>query len=177
MKHLYFILLILTPFSSFSQQSSIDTLHWREDYKLKWDDFKAAPDTNSIGGAGTVSGLTTFSQYTSDTTIEIIIKAVFYKNKSWVKEGWQTDYALNHEQGHFNITEVFARKATIELKLHTNISFLTSGFIKTLIEKSFEDMLKMSAQYDKETTYPIRPDKQKEWDKKIAKWLKETSAK
>ncbi len=33
-----------------AQTNNTDTLHWRKDRKLTWDDFQGVPDTHSIGG-------------------------------------------------------------------------------------------------------------------------------
>src|SRR6218665_2010601 len=128
MKVVLSILLIFCFFTATTQQKKTvpaqskdttnDTLYWIKDRKLTWDDFKGVPDTNSIGGAATYSGFVTKSRYTSDTSVSVVISAVFYKKESWKKTQYQTVLSLQHEQGHFDITEVFARKATIAFKAY-----------------------------------------------------------
>ncbi|MBX9449849.1 MAG: hypothetical protein KL787_09070 [Taibaiella sp.] len=93
------------------QYAADDTLHWSKDRKLTWDDFQGIPDTTSTGMAGTSSGFVTKSKYTSDSTISIVVSAVFYKKESWVKAEFKDSATLNHEQGHFDIAEVYARKS------------------------------------------------------------------
>lgn len=62
-----------------AQHTDSDTLHWSKDRKLTWDDFQGAPDTNTKGMAGTSSGFVTKSKYLTDSTISVVVSAVFYK--------------------------------------------------------------------------------------------------
>gem|GEM_PF-335345 len=155
------------------QHTTNDTLHWNKDRKLTWDDFQGIPDTTSIGGAGTVSGFITKSKYTSDTTISVIISAVFYKQKSWQKTEYQTERALKHEQGHFDITEVYARKATAAFRKYKYNKETVNDDINRIFNSFVKKKDKTQALYDKETSHHRNLKKQKEWDAKIAKWLQE----
>lgn len=156
-----------------TQHNTSDTLHWSKDRKLTWDDFQGVPDTTTIGRAATVSGFATKSRYTSDSTISVIISAVFYKERSWVKNEFRDSLAtLKHEQGHFDITEVYARKATAAFKKYKYNRTTVNKDIDSIVNYFFDKMNEMQDLYDKQTTKPINYKKQKEWDKKIAYWLK-----
>ncbi|PSK93132.1 DUF922 domain-containing protein [Taibaiella chishuiensis] len=181
MKIVFSVLFVFCFFSAVTQQKktgsvqskyvSNDTLHWNKCRKLTWDDFKCMPDSTSTGMAGTSSGFITKSTYSSDTTISVVIIAVFYKNKSWVKNEYMDSATLKHEQGHFDITEICARRANLALK---NYKF-NKATMKNDINKIFYDFVdeqnRIHDLYDKETTKPINNKKQREWDAKIAKWL------
>ena len=87
------------------------------------------------------------------------------KNKSWglVKNEW----ILKHEQGHFDIAEIFARQLN---KLVNEYQFNKSSFQKDLdaIYKSVvAEKEKFQQQYDDETDYSRIKTKQEEWLKKI----------
>ena len=92
------------------QYTSEDTLHWSKDRKLTWDDFKGLPDSNSTGMAGTSSGFFYYSYYNSDTTLEFKVNTIFFKKYSWVKTEYMDSETLNHEQRHFDISEIYAQK-------------------------------------------------------------------
>lgn len=149
-----------------------DTIYWNKDRKLTWDDFQGMPDTNSIGGAATYSGLVTASRYTSDTSISVIISAVFYRKRSWQKTRYQTARSLQHEQGHFDITEVFARKANIAFKAYRFNRTTVNADINRIFYSFAAQEDSVQYVYDRATDNHRNVAQQKIWDKKIAGWLK-----
>ena len=157
-----------------TQYTDSDTLYWSKERKLTWDDFHGVPDTTTIGMAGTSSGFWFRSFYTTDTTLEFVVSTIFFKKHSWVKTNWdKTAYALNHEQRHFDITEVYARKLrqafkSYKLNKATVIKDCDKFYNSLRIERD-----KMQAVYDMETKHSLNISKQKEWDAKIDKWLQE----
>ena len=141
-----------------------DHIKWQEDRKLTWDDFKAAPLKIGNTAAMTTTHLG-FSYNISNGKITYKIDCRFEKNKSWglIKNEW----ILKHEQGHFDIAEIFARqlnKLTNEYQFNKN-SFqrdLDAIYKSVVVEKE-----KFQQQYDDETDYSRIKTKQEEWLKKI----------
>lgn len=88
-----------------------------------------------------------------------------------------TDELLNHEQGHFDINEIFARYCIKELK---EVKVKNMDKFGKVVEKTFDrigrEMSKFQDEYDRETDHSKVRDKQIEWNKKIARMLKETEA-
>lgn len=161
-------------FQEYTQDISSDTLYWNENRKLAWYDFQGVPDTNSMSRAVTFSGFVTKSEYTSDTTIRVVISAVFYKKRSWIKEKYRDSLnTLNHEQGHFNITEICARKANAAFRQYKYNRKTVRKDIDSIFNSFVEEQNEMHMLYDRQTTMPINYRKQKEWDKKIEIWLKD----
>lgn len=141
-----------------------DHIKWQEDRRLTWDDFKAAPLKLGNTAAMTTTHLG-FSYSVTNGTVTYKIDCRFEKNKSWglVKNDW----ILKHEQGHFDIAEIFARKLN---KLINEYQFSRSSFQKDLdvIYKSIVDEKeKFQQQYDDETDYSRNKANQEEWCKKI----------
>lgn len=149
-----------------------DTLHWTRDRKLVWADFNGPPDTTSPGSAATVSGFETHSRYINDSNVEVVIIAVFYKRKSWRKINDMNADALNHEQGHFNITEVFARKASNFFKAHTFGKNTINKEINQIFDSFVVAENRIQELYDQETDHRRNIIKQRQWDKKIEAWLR-----
>lgn len=156
-----------------TQHTASDTLHWNNDHKLTWDDFQGKQD-DSINAAITVAAFTANSKYLTDSTISVVVNAVFYKSESWVNKEHQTSYNLNHEQKHFDIAEVYARKANAELKKYKFNRPTVINDIQKIFDYYSKERDKMQEIYDKETTFPkVNSKKQKEWDAKVHKWLQE----
>ena len=116
MKNTLLIFLVLLLFSSHSkvqnhsslQYEDNDTIIWSQNRKLKWNDFKGQPDNNEMNKASTFAGLELMSFYTQGSIPKLNVICYFIKSKSWVKVE-NEDY-LAHEQVHFDIWELYARK-------------------------------------------------------------------
>src|SRR6187431_1107599 len=108
MKILLIALLLFVFSAGASAQLQNDTIYWSPCYKLKWDDFKGKPDTPSKYGAVSNPVVKYYLSANEDSfTIRVI--CFFIKSKSW-SIFKNSDTLLIHEQGHFDISELFARK-------------------------------------------------------------------
>src|SRR5262245_30641208 len=115
MKILKILLPILLTFLCHQKNFAQDTIQWRSDYKLKWEDFLGKVDSLSTYGA--VSNvLIKFSFHNNDKDFTYKIYCAFNKRTSWVRI--PTCDGLIHEQGHFDIGEIFARKLRQAVKLY-----------------------------------------------------------
>ena len=87
-----------------------DIIYWDTDRRLSWSDFEGTPryDYESIS-ALTSSGIVHYKGCKNDKII-YKVRAYFEKKESWVKEEARTKHHLTHEQLHFDITELYARK-------------------------------------------------------------------
>lgn len=111
------------------------------------------------------------------------VTAQMNTTKSWAKPPPSKEL-LNHEQGHLDIAEYQAR--LLENKLNKEFGKempcppefdeATMKKITEMVDKAQEDTKKMQDQYDDEVKPHgrIDPTKQKEWNKKIADFLKNT---
>jgi hypothetical protein len=163
MKMLFAITIIIFPsFFSFSQSNHF--IDWRADQKLTWDDFKEKPDAASPNAALTSSMIKYDFGYNNADGLKFHIYCQFDMEKSWGRA--KTDYILSHEQGHFDIAEIFARKLN---KAFKNYSPTTT--MKKDINRIYTDLMQqlqdMQAQYDRETNFSINKPQQEEWLKKI----------
>jgi hypothetical protein len=105
-----------------------EVISWRDDIKLTWNEFKGVPKTNMSAVAVTASGIT-FEFSVRETNSRIVsfdsqVYAHFYPNKSWYIKEQGDNHILAHEQLHFDITELYARKfrkQISQLKVTNNI--------------------------------------------------------
>jgi hypothetical protein len=165
-----FFCLLLIPAVLFAQSRDEELLEWSASRKLTWKDYKADPERGSDAAASTTSYLAIEYNIRSNS-FGYKIQSKFSKTRSWGLH--KTDYILSHEQGHFDIAEIFARK------LHKKMSeyqFNKKTYQKDL-NKIYQEILdekeKMQNDYDKETNHSIKKEKQAEWLKKISKMLEE----
>lgn len=172
MKFIY-LLLAFYLHLGFAAKQDEDYIRWQENKKLTWDDFKAPPQK-----IGNTAALTTthlgFSYSVSNGKATYKINCGFQKSSSWglVKNDW----ILKHEQGHFDVAEIFARKL---YKKVSEYKFDKASFQKDLdaIYKSVTDEKdKFQQQYDDESDYSRNKPKQEEWIKKIEKELNDYKA-
>ena len=86
----------------------------------------------------------------------------------------KTDYILAHEQGHFDITEIFARKLNEALQ---NYDFNRKNFKKD-INDIYQSIVKEKEEYqkayDEESDHSRNRKVQYDWLEKIDKLLEET---
>ena len=164
--------LVIAPFLVPAQEPGEELLAWSSSRKLTWADYKASPDPNSDAAATTASYLV-FSYSIRNDRISYRIESKFSKTRSWGLH--KTAYILSHEQGHFDLSEVYARKL---YKKVTEYRFNKKTYQKDL-QKIYQDILDekeaMQNKYDRETNHSINKEKQAEWLKKIEKMLEETS--
>jgi hypothetical protein len=107
------IVLFLLALSVSGRSFSQDVIAWDSATKLTWADFAGTADRSSPYNAVTISGILFKINPNSDGYSDSII-AVFYRAESWVKG--RSESALIHEQGHFDISEIFARKLRKRLR-------------------------------------------------------------
>jgi len=140
---------------------------WSADKPIEWSDFRAVPDSNSEYVTSVKSDI----MYKISEVYnypQVVASAVMDRDESWTKT---TLYAglLKHEQLHFSIAEVYARKyATIN-----NYWPLNPVVIEDSLTKIFDEYYAVDSIYDSETDHSLNFPEQLEWDKKIEKLLNE----
>ena len=151
-----------------------DTIYYDTDRKLIWNDFKGRPDAASPAAAITESGFgyrMSMNSYNNRTTVNITVFCYFNKNKSWVKKGMKNNYALLHEQHHFDITYI---NTCLFIKKLMETKFNRSNY-NTLLEQInnqyYNALTKMQNDYDGETANGRIEPMQLLWNKKIDQQL------
>ena len=158
-----FLLLLLC---SFFVKDEKDVLLWQENKPLTWNDFRGKPEKRFSAASTHYDIFKTTKQ--NGPSAEIVIEAVFFCNKSWKRESWINDQVLAHEQKHFDIVELYARKlrkliSEKNYSSYSNLKFVSDSLYK-VIDK---EMDVYQDKYDDETDASMNGDKQREWNKKI----------
>lgn len=148
-----------------------DTVVWRADYHLQFEDFKGKRPARGVVAAAAQVGIL-FHVKEIDGEMVFIVEAIFVKSKSFIKDSSQ--YSLNHEQIHFDITELYTRKMRKKLQ---SINYKKVKNMQSEINKVYDninqDLRKEQEEYDKDTEHGINMVKQKMWAEKINKEILE----
>ncbi|QCX02272.1 DUF922 domain-containing protein [Aggregatimonas sangjinii] len=157
---------------SFGQQES--QIPWSQEVRLTWADFKGKP-TSDDAAATTASGISyRFSTNTwgNQVEIEFVVTTHFYPEKSWYRPELCDAQILRHEQLHFDISEVFARKMRTRLAA-TKFTKDVKAEVAKIYDEINMALYAFQNRYDNETNFSRHREKQSEWNRKIADILKD----
>ncbi|QJW88296.1 hypothetical protein HNV11_02345 [Spirosoma taeanense] len=157
-------------FTDDSRMTDDDTVHYNPDRKLTWNDFRAEPRRGSHYAAEI---FTSFAYEGKSTVkegiinVNLTVKSYMLKSSSWGRTEARNDYALNHEQRHFDITKIIAER--FKRKLHSDSLTLEdyNSIIQYQFIESFRDMNRMQEQYDAETGHGTNQMAQERWNQRI----------
>lgn len=171
-----FILLSLFANPNFAQRAD-EKIIWGK--PLQWIDFKGKASHQVPYLASANTGLTasfSWDQTGEKPVLNYKVYAIFNPHLSWVKKGKESDYLLRHEQLHFDISELSARKFR---KYLAEQNFNPEKISKKVDRKGAQikkQNLRMQDQYDRQTKHGTRPKQQLKWEKKIHRKLKQLKA-
>jgi len=155
--------LLLLNFNNSSQKRIV----WDESVKLAWTDFRAAPNYE-LHRIGALTSSSIKYSYSCDGFgyIDYEIAAEFIPDESWVKEVKRDYTTLQHEQAHFDITELYARKIRKAL-LEENLVCEQAVDFDMLIGEYLRQWRIMQMKYDINTQGSNDLEKQANWLKYI----------
>ena len=148
-----------------------ETIAWRTARKLSWDDFMCSPEKQGDAVASTSTSLGIAYQV-KDGKLGYDISCLFSKKKSWGL--LKTDYILAHEQAHFDITELHARKLYEALYNYELNSATFKKDIAAIYDRIVKEKEAMQEAYDSETDHSRKRRLQYEWLDKIDGMLAQT---
>lgn len=163
----YFFVILCTLSFNLSSQNEPEKIFWMQD-GLTWSDFKALPDESSKFDANTNAGLS-FSWGVRNENGEIAltydVKSYFNPKLSWVKMSPNNDYLLKHEQLHFDISELHARKLRKKLSEVNPVSLAKDpkAVLTRIYETVENERRNMQLKYDKESRHSLDKDGEARW--------------
>jgi len=196
-------IIILTVITISISQEYAFAFPWDENRKLTWDDFQGkitsfSPDNGAVIYSDISLSYSWEYSETNECHYEfnkILATALFDKKGSfvrpWVLEDSQSGWILNHEQRHFDITEIHAKKfnerAIMELlgkkfscpthttdlnSLKSKINTLARKQVHEIFDNVRKNLHKMQKDYDDDVEHSEDHKKQAQWNKKIGRQLK-----
>ena len=147
-------------------------LRWSSGYKLTWQDFQGDPNPDSPEDmvCATRSLLSLRFAY-KGKAFSSLVHCYFDRSLSW-RRGFPADQLLKHEQLHFDLTELFARKLRHEL---SNLKAVDSD-IEAELDGTYQRINKACIArqqlYDTETNHGRNQAEQKRWEELIGNELR-----
>lgn len=177
MKKIVLPLLLITAIISVSfvyYERDKKLIYWGQ-RDLTWADFKGSAPSRTPYVATTFSSIV-LEISGSGSEINLVIETAFFPKQSWKKKN-VTDHVLKHEQGHFDITEIYSR---ILRKTLQETKFKKYETISTEVQKIFMNTSNacedFQDQYDSETDHSKKTEIQLNWNGKITSMLDSLSA-
>jgi hypothetical protein len=136
---------------------------WERHPALSWDDFKGRParfvrEPSAVTDTGFRTQLVC-----REGVLDLDGGAEFYPDTSWVRPDRKLARLLKHEQGHFDITEVFARRmrrAIREARIGCEDEAKADVAGKTILLRLDKEWAKAEKAYDLETKDGTDPARQ-----------------
>ena len=146
---------------------------WINERRLNWEDYHCAPvlHTDAVASTSTSLGIT---YQVTNGKLTYRITCGFSKSKSWGL--LKTDYILAHEQAHFDITEIYARKLYEALQNYQYNRKTFKNDINDIYQSIVKEKEDMQEKYDGETDHSRNHRKQNNWLNRIQNMLDESAS-
>lgn len=156
-----------TSISYKTKSNNSQYVYYKLGDKISWNSFVKK---SNINDASAESSTAISYDYTEKDgkVVSVQVSAVLIKNESYCIASKCTDYLLNHEQRHFDITFIFSQIFIERLKKEDQLSEKKVSIIYNQVIKewnAFQD------QYDYETDHSQNVLEQQRWDYKIQSLL------
>jgi hypothetical protein len=156
-------------FTDHAEKPEGDTIYYSPNRPVTWDDFKGeVPRSRYDAEVFATIG------YNEETTVvngvinlKLDIKVCLPKSSCWVKDGKRDDYALNHEQRHFDIAKIAAEHFKQKIKAENLPVSNYDGPINVYYLDAYREMDSLQKQYDNETSHGGDHAAQERWNQKI----------
>jgi hypothetical protein len=160
----YPVIVLLCSLLLMSSSPSPEDLQWNEYRPLKWEDFQGEININSLADAATAVTIRA-DGFKKKGKIYYQVNSVFHKRRSWYRK--KSVQLLRHEQLHFDIAELYARRIrkTISELQRKDVSDVRQ--YKNAIEKLLEESNRIDQAYDNKTIHGIDLNRQRLWEKNI----------
>lgn len=170
--------LVLLSANLFAQKKSLkngDTIiSWKPMVKIAWSDFQGETNPATFGKAKTSykieiipSNVRVDEEDRIQNYEDLTTEARFYKRQSWTTVSVNDTIVLDHEQLHFDIAELFARKIRkgfVELQKNKESRFSSYSQLYNLYWKACR---KYQMDYDFETNHGRDLELNKKWSSKV----------
>ena len=153
-----------------SNYKSIELIEWKPERKLSWKDFKGGEPSGKHDRLAAITYTATTFPYIEEKSL-YCISVFFVKTKSEKRNEINDSHVnlLNHEQTHFDIAELFVRKARKEIfevkkfVSEEEVDSIVNHFLK--VEQDYHQL------YDDETGFSKNKEAQRKWEKRVKEEL------
>jgi hypothetical protein len=155
--------------------SEDEKILWSAEHPLTWDDFRGVPNGADSFVASTNSGISfafSYKEINGKVNVSYTVLSNFYPLLSWYRPERVSPYILKHEQTHFDISELHARKLRRELN-----SIKEDTDFRQLSEKIYHaielERREMQLRYDTESDHSNIESQEYLWRSFVVEQLKD----
>lgn len=170
----YFVPTASTTPAAETNKPATEQITWSPDRRLSWDDFKAMPDSLNPHHAITAANLAVDVKCASNK-FSYTVKCVFLATESWSKNK-QSDKLLQHEQLHFDLTEVHARQLRKNLLTLGTTCPNAQPKLTEAVTKAFANWKAEQDKFDEASRHGLDHKVSAQWAASIAQRLKQLEA-
>ena len=150
---------------------------WSATRRLTWSDFRARPPGSGAEVAKTAYALF-YAWKCQRQEFDFRVIAGFRPRQSWVKALALRDTvlrrsALRHEQTHFDLAEVHARRMRRYFDSLANACRKTDSELSELAGRLMQEEKAEQQRYDAETNHGLRSEAQAAWNAEVARQLQQ----
>ena len=158
--------------------------------KLRWRDFQGPVPRDPRNGVALTSSLRVYFEPAASREdgawvarpADVCIAAVMYKQRSYVQIDERNSRALEHEQLHFDITELSARRfadalRSLRVRARSQERALArlDRQIRSAYERALDAWARTQDRYDRETNHGLRAGPQRSWVRDVRDQLTSAS--
>jgi len=163
-----------------AQTPGQEIIVWSPTRVLDWKDFKAKPEGGALGGAR-IAISHEYSLGCRDGVLQARVQAIKQPSKSGVtyrilSSGLASRVGLRHEQLHFDLAEVYARRIRKLLRELPSPCTQSDAELNAMAERVIKEHWDVQQRYDVQTEHGQVERHQNEWDRRITSELKQLTA-
>jgi hypothetical protein len=148
---------------------------WARTRPLVWTDFKGTPPKGGSEGARTAHGLY-YAWSCRGSAFAYRVTAAFLPFRSWVKPAVlnnreENPRVLRHEQAHFDISELYARRIRQRFAGLPEPCAMKDGDLGALARQLVEEEKTIQRRYDDETNHSLVFSRQATWEANLVRQL------
>jgi hypothetical protein len=153
-----------------------EAVPWSASRRLTWDDFRGVPPAGEKERAAETAYSLFYAVSCKGRTFDFQVVAAVLPRQSWVRPSVLTDAVQNsrtlrHEQTHFDLSEVHARRMRRYFAELSQPCMKSSSELEALSDRLIRDETAAQRRYDEETSHGRLAQRQATWDADVARQI------
>ncbi len=169
--------MVVTLYKAENPKAYETQFSWSPERKLDWNDFNGPVQPMSVDNVAAATfcsiGFETNTVTQDNPTLKVNVFNSFYVKKSWVRAEEKNNDILAHEQGHFDLCELYTRKLRERMSgITVDVTTLRTT-LRTIYAQLQKEYQARQQLYEEETDHGLVITQQKRWQNMIAHELQQ----
>jgi len=158
-------------YQSADPRKAEQSFRWHSARQLNWDDFKGPVRAGSGArtAAETSCGIAVETSLVVNSGIaRVFVFNTFDKRGSWVRAGKDLPGVLEHEQGHWDICELYTRRMQARFDEQQITGATLNRKVNEIYNEVSREYIERQEQYEQDTQHGMVAEQQQHWTRLIA---------